>query len=58
MSMSTFFINANDTTASDSGVYACQAMLTIDGTEMFDYFDTSQVTLTGNVLDFIYSISV
>ena len=52
MSMSTFFINANDTTAADSGVYSCQVTLTIDVTDMLDYFDTSRVTLTGNMLDF------
>ena len=53
MLMSTLFINVNDTMASDSGVYDCQVILSIDGTDIFDYFDTSQVTLTGknNVLD-------
>ena len=49
--MSTFFINESDTMASDSGVYSCQAMLTIDGTDVLDYFDASRVTLAGNVLD-------
>ena len=52
MTMSTLFIDANDTMASDSGMYRCQVTLTIDGTDMLDYYDTSQVTLTGNVLDY------
>ena len=33
--------------ASDSGVYTCLAMLTVDGTDIFNYSDTSRVTLIG-----------
>ena len=33
--------------ASNSGVYTCQVMLTVDGTDVFNYSDISRVTLTG-----------
>ena len=47
MSLSTLFISSNDTVASDSGEYTCQEMLTVNGTDMFTYSDSSQVALTG-----------
>ena len=50
--MSTFFISASDTMASDSGLYTCLVVLTVDENETFHYDNTSQVTLRGNVNDF------
>lgn len=47
MSLSTLFISSSDTVASDSGVYTCQAVITVDGNDIFTYSDVSHVTLTG-----------
>ena len=47
MTLSTLFINESDTMASDSGIYTCQAVITVDGTDMFTSDDTSIVVLTG-----------
>ena len=45
--MLTLFISSNSTMASDTGVYTCLVMLTVDGTDIFNYSDTSLVTLIG-----------
>ena len=47
MSLSTLFISSSDTVASDSGVYTCPVVITVDGTDMFTSDDTSRVILTG-----------
>ena len=47
MSLSTLFISASDTVASDSGEYTCQERLTVNGTDIFIYSDSSQVALIG-----------
>ena len=54
MLFSTLFISAIDTMASDSGTYTCRVVVSVVSveTDMFNYSDTSQVTLTGNVNDF------
>ena len=57
--MSTLLINASDTVGSDSGLYRCQVTVRITRIveslpfwDFIDYFDTSRVTLTGNVLNY------
>ena len=47
MLLSTLFISSNDTVASDSGEYTCQEMITVNGTDMFTYSDSSRVALIG-----------
>ena len=50
MSWSTLFISSSDTVASDSGEYTCQEILTVNGTDIFTYSDSSQVALTGEYI--------
>ena len=47
MTMSTLFVSSSDTVASDSGVYTCQAILTVNETDMFTYSDVTHITLKG-----------
>ena len=47
MTLSTLFINGSDTVASDSGIYTCRTVITVDETDMFTSDGDSQVTLTG-----------
>ena len=47
MTLSTLFINESDTMASDSGIYTCRAVITVNGTDNFTSDGDSQVTLTG-----------
>ena len=44
---STLLISTSDSMPTDSGSYYCQVTLTVDGTDNFTDYDTSNVLLTG-----------